>query len=1169
MDLTKSQKLVIDTHDKNILVSASAGSGKTFVVVERILESIKKGKDISKLLVLTFTNAAASELKERIIKGLNELRDEYSKQDDFKNVKRISGQISKVNMADISTIHSFCLNVIRNNFYVIGIDPMVTTLDESKVGIMINESILEVLDEEYEKASESFKDILDLNKNEENLIFVINLLYNAYRKATYSNKWTEKCESIYSVSKASDLGSTPFGQVIISSIKERIELLKYETENLIDKLDSVSEFETRRQVLIEIRDILNLLINTSTYDKLYEMINSDIKFSNLPNTKVSDETLKEEVYKLKKNVTNELKKIKTIIYKDSNGIIKELNETKKYLDWYIDVVKRVDEKYTNEKKKKSVIDFLDYEHLALEALEDESVVNKYKEKYDEIYIDEYQDTSYIQEEIINKISKNNVIMVGDVKQSIYGFRNAKPDLFITKYETYEKIEDDKFKNTQGKIILSENFRSRKEVIDSINDIFEPLMNVSFGGSSYNEIEKLKCGADYPLEDSDIYKTEINLIESDNISVDDESIEEVEKVEKIVKESIFVADKIKEIMNSGLKIYDLKKKEYRNIKYKDIVILLRSVESKANILRDILLSKNIPAYTDGREGMYDSDEINLVISFLKVLNNPLDDISLVSIMYSVIGKFTLDELVEITISRSNNHIINILENNEFGEKLNNKVQEFLKLLERFKGYLKAYKLSDIIEKLYVETGIYNLMSIEEMGALKCANLDSFVKVVSDFEKNESISSIYLLLKYIKGIKAKGKGSDSIKIIGEDEDVVRIMSIHKSKGLEFPVVILMSADMKYNENDLKEKVLIDDNLGIGLDMYIKEMNLAYPTLIKQAIKEKKKRELRSESLRLLYVALTRAKEKLVICGSLKNFDEYMSKLFVPSNKISQMISFTYNNFLSLILSSYNINSGNIKINLIEEKDVVGSKYLEESKEAINRESEKLDILKRAVKKYNLKTDAKELSNIQNKLVKIDNVTSVNKKYTVTELKKKEDVLSISDLKPETISNKINSTSYGTYIHNIIENLKYNNINYDYILTVAKNSLDTLGISKDINITKVADSIFSMYINMKDILDNAKVIKNELEFVVQDDLIDIEGIDINGSSLIQGVIDMYVNTKDNKHVIIDFKTDRVENEYELIDRYSVQLKVYKKALEIAYGIKVDNMYIYSFSLGKLIEI
>ena len=497
MDLTAEQSLVINCKNKSILVSASAGSGKTFVVVKRIIQSIKDGQDISRLLILTFTNAAASELKERIVKGLYELKEEYFNNNDLNNVKRISKQITKVSMADVSTIHSFCLNIIKNNFEKLGIDPMISTLDVNKANIYLNEIIVDLMDEEYEKNVPEFIELLDIIGSEEKLIETLYTTYLAYENILYNDVWLENIHKIYSDKEVKDLSHTYFGMVIINSVKDKLKLCKFEIDKLINEIDGLEDFETRKEALKLINEKICIALNKQKYDDIYNYLDDLTCFPHFPQTKVADLNLKDEVLKIKNNVLKSLKDLRKIIYSDSKGILQELNSVSKYINWYIEKIKDIDERFKKLKNEKNLIEFSDYEHMAIKALEDQTVCKFYKNKYDEIYIDEYQDTSYAQEEIIKKISKdNNVIRVGDVKQSIYAFRNANPELFTQKYINLNEIKNENDKLEQGKIILSNNFRSREEVINSINGVFSFLMSEAFGGAVYEEKEKLVYGADY-------------------------------------------------------------------------------------------------------------------------------------------------------------------------------------------------------------------------------------------------------------------------------------------------------------------------------------------------------------------------------------------------------------------------------------------------------------------------------------------------------------------------------------------------------------------------------------------------------------------------------------------------------------------------------------------------
>jgi len=1166
MELSQAQRQVIDTKNKSLLVSASAGSGKTFVVIERIIESIKSGADVSRLLVLTFTNAAASELKERLTNSLYSLKDKYLEAGDKKNASRIAKQISRVPMSDISTIHSFCLNIIRNNFYSLGIDPNVTTLDATKATIMLNEVINEVVEEEYEKGSQEFLDILDILGTEDNVVNTIYMLYSAYRNVINSDEWLEKVASTYNTEIGTDLIDTKFGQVIISSVKSRLQILKLELENKIDELDGIEDFTSRKDMLKVILKNIQGALDTKTYDEFYSYIPQLLDMPRLPSTKVIDEELKEEVKALKNKISEELKDIAIIVYKDSAGIIQELNDSLKYINWYRSIVEIVDEKYMLAKKEKCAIDFADYEHLALKALEDKNTKNKYIEKYEQIYIDEYQDTSNAQEAIIQKIAKeNNVIMVGDVKQSIYAFRNAKPELFTNKYERLKEIEE-AIDAPQAKIILAQNFRSRKEVLDSTNAVFSMLMSKDFGGANYDKKEALTYGDGYDCSGEQDYTNELNEIEKE---YDQEEIEdEVIDVTDLELESTLVAERINNLVNNKFQIYDLKKKEYRDCKYKDIVILLRTVEGKADVVSKTLSKYGIPCFADSKTGFYKSEEIVLITSFLKVLDNPLDDISLVSIMYSIIGKFNLDELAIIRYKNASKPIIECLsdanEKLEDGE-LKGKILAFLELLERFKNYLKTYKISEVLLKLYNETGIYEALRIEKLGELKCANLDNFVQVVSDFEKSETTTSLYTLIKYLNVLKHKESASDSPKLLGENEDVVRIMTMHKSKGLEFPIVILMNTAAKYNEQDIKDKLQFDDELGIGIDIYNKEMGITYPSVIKQAIKAKTKRTLRSEALRLLYVAFTRAKEKLIIYGTVPSLDKYTSKMMEVKNKeTSELIASSYNSHLKCILQVAMQDSKNFVITV---RNIKEFELASEEKEKLDRNKDKLEKLNKCVDKYKIKIDKEKVNKLKDTFVINKDNIDINKKYTVTELKQSS--LNLEDIKPEVLSQKVTGTSYGTFIHTVVEHLDYNSLTQDRVLSVVRSTANSLGMQDKINEKYVIQDILKMYDSLKEYLTDAKSIKNELEFVIEDRLENIEEANFAYPTLIQGVVDMYVVTKEGKHIIVDFKTDKVNNEAELIDRYNIQLKVYKKAIELAINKNVDKTYIYSFSLNKLIEV
>lgn len=1186
LNLTKHQKEVLEAKGSDILVAASAGSGKTFVVVERIINRIVNDNiDIDRVLVVTFTNAAAAELKERI---LNKFYDILKDKDvTEKKKKHVEKQIKLINRAQISTIHSFCLNIIKNNFYFLKIDPNVKTLDENKAKIMIIESINEVIEAEYEKKSDEFIKALEMFKNEETLISYIEKTYNFSKSMVAPYKWLETAAEKYLLKDSGiiDLSETEFGKDIIFSVKEKLELLQKELENVCNKIIGDKDFESRLKVLETLLEKVEELKMLNKFDDMYTFLKTKVPQLRLPSSKCANEQLKKEVVDIKKKTSDEINNISKIIYMDTKGILEELYSMYPVINWFVNCTKKVDEIYTEKKNITSQIDFNDYEHLALKALQDENIANQYLDKFEEIYIDEYQDTSYIQEMILKTISRNNRIMVGDVKQSIYSFRNAEPRLFNEKYNEYNIYGEEENK-TGSKILLSQNFRSRKTVLDSINDVFKRVMSDKVGECDYSEKEYLTYGDGFDLETEKENITEINIVETNaeetkNLNAVEEEIENITDVEK---EAHMIAEKIKEIINSRKKIYNQKEEIYRPVEYKDIVILLRSVNNKANIYEEVLKSKGVPAFSDTSDAFYNSQEVSIILSLFKALDNMYDDISLLSIMYSIIGKFTLDDLVVIRSYDKKDYLYNSVlkaynDKENISKNLYEKIDTFIKLLNKIRVYLSTYTIAETLLYIYEETGIYYSFYLEELGNQKCANLDSLVEIARHFEKEEK-SSIYQFINYVENIKDKKmKGGDSPKLIGEGENVVRILTIHKSKGLEYPIVFIANSSKTYNKMDASEEVIFDKKLGIGSDIFNTDIGIAYPSVIKQAIKENIKNRTTSEEERLLYVAMTRAKEKLYIYGTVKNYEKIKNDTLLQEKgaKLSPILVKEANSYLNLLLTALNFESTDtIKINVVRlEKEVKNENRAETL--AINRSITPKQHFLEYCKKNEIKAEKIDLE-FEKKYNYLDSL-DVKKKYSVTELKKAESEDGYSLLEknanneklnkiiPKSLDNIITSTSYGTTIHRILEDIDYMNINEERI---KKDIEEKFKEVKGVNVDMVNQKI-STYIkgDISQIISNAKYVKKELPFVIYDNLKGIENVELKEATYLQGVIDLFIKTNDNKNIIVDFKTDTVKEEKELIEKYKVQLEIYKRGVELSLNEKVDSLYIYSFHLNKLIKV
>ena len=1213
---TEDQLKAIEKRDSNILVSASAGSGKTAVLVERIIEKILNDYlDVDKILVVTFTNAAAQELKEKI---LNAIYKALENEKDPKKINHLKNQLIYINRASITTIDAFCFKLVRENFNILNIDPNIRICEESQ-SVLIKTRVLEdLLEEEYESYVDEknvfgLYNILELfSGKDEELLDNILRIYNYIQSFPYPFKWLKEQIEKYNIAENIDLYDTDFGRDIYEDIVSEIELCIEKYDDYLNKISGIEEFNKCYTILDNDIQILKsaIAISNKSWDKLYENI-SNINFPKFVIGKVSDEELKNEISEFrKKEVKSVIDKIKKKIYSKSNEILEDNKIAYKYIKYLYEFLVRYDNNYREEKKNLGVAEFNDIMHYALELLVDEEdnitdIALGLKDRYKEIYTDEYQDTSYVQERILDAISKdNNRFMVGDIKQSIYGFRQARPDIFNDKYISYSSKDDEESSNC--KIILSKNFRSREEVIDSINYIFEKIMSMKNGQCDYTQNERLICGnTGYTSSDDTSYKTQINIINLKDKEVglfeenDDDEVQIDEDLSNIQIEAKCIAYKIKEIIKKD-KVMD-KDGMLRSVKYKDIVVLLRGIKNKAEILEEELKRNNIPVFCDTSSSIFEGDEVKLVLSFLKIIDNPYQDIYMISIMFSIIGNFTLDEITKIRLYDSTSYVYDtlnsILNDEEYVKqegKIVEKIKRFLSIIKEYTIYSKKYSISELLIRLYKDTNIYYQFALEDDAESKKANLNYLIELASTFYSNIG-NTLNAYIKYIDNLKDKQDTSTtSAKIIGENEDVVRLMTIHKSKGLEFPIVILADTSKGYNFSDSrKQRVVFHHKYGIGIDVVNQDLGVTYPSLIKQAIRSVIEKETKSEELRLLYVALTRAKEKLFIFATTKDYDkEYsMQTIKLKNGKFNETLVASntsyYKNLLPVIKyynefeadkKEFDIQRIEIKSNTTDEelRNLFNIKEAEEESKSIN------DILITAFNKE--KVDKELLKSIKENLeseYRYYEDAHTPSRVSVSELKQskidEEDVHITSLFQDENRDNdeykipscllekeeKYTPVRKGLLIHFILQNLEFKSLNTKSDI---KNYIDKLKFenviseqdSKYISITKIYNFLNS---KIGKELKDAKKIFREYEFILKNEKI--------SNSLIQGIIDLFYITEDNKAILVDFKTDKLDNEQDFIDRYKIQLKIYKDAINTLTDYNIYKTYIYSFNLNKEIEL
>lgn len=885
---TNEQLQAILEKDSNILVAAAAGSGKTAVLVERIIHKIlEEDVNIDELLVVTFTNAAASEMRQRILDAI------YTYLEEHPENTKMQEQIMKMARANICTIHSFCLDVIRNHFYEIGISPNIRIGKPNEMELLKRQVLEALFEEKYEKEDEDFLLLIDTYTNyrgDEPLKELLLKMIQNMNANPFTDEWLVNAVEDFKPSEITkDFGQTKWGKILIQEIIEELQMWLLELEDIRRELAKFDELDKFTKTIEQDMDNLKQIsTNLESWDKAIEKANT-IKWETWPRDKV--EILTKEVAKEKRDqVKKKWNKLKEKYFiSNSYQIQQDISQMYPKLVAIRNLIIEFNEAFAKEKLEKNVMDFHDIEHFALKILvqTDETgrksptqVAFMYQEKFKEIAIDEYQDSNLIQEYILNTISKgNNIFMVGDVKQSIYKFRQARPELFLEKYETYQPKAKKREKDSL-KIQLFKNFRSRKNVLDVTNYIFETIMSKDLGDITYNEEEYLNLGADYPdLEESlpSAGKTSIHVIDLKDHK--EEEKEEVEQVENAVLEARFVANQIQELVKSKYQVYD-RKKGYRDICYKDIVILLRSTQALAPIYEKELNNQNIPVFSDTSSQYFDSIEIQTILSLLKIIDNPMQDIPFVSVLRSQIGKFDDNELICIKLNGQNEKneyfydtFLQAIENEKTEKELKEKMKGFLQNIEHWRKQNEYMALDEFIWQIYLETGFYQYVGLMPNGSIRQANLNMLFERAREYEK-ASFKGLFNFINYINGLRKASSDMDSAKVISENEDVVRIMSIHKSKGLEFPVVILSSTAKKFNLTDLNEPILLHQDLGLG-PKYIDEVRkIEYPTLAKLAIGAKITKETLSEEMRILYVALTRAKEKLIITGVRKDFEKELA-------------------------------------------------------------------------------------------------------------------------------------------------------------------------------------------------------------------------------------------------------------------------------------------------------
>ena len=1212
MNWTEQQLKVIQTHGRDLLVSAAAGSGKTAVLVERIIRMItdpEKPVRIDELLVVTFTRAAAAEMKERIRQALESLA---KQQPEDENIQR---QLAHIHHARIMTIDSFCSRVVRDHFEQIDIDPNYRIGDEVEIAMMQEDVLTQMLEDCFEQGDEDFMSLAQQYtsaKMKDSLGELIRSL-NHQALAHYNpTKWLQKSMQIYQVSSAEELAESNLVKDFLAHYQKILSDMADSLEHAVEMLDRYEEKKAAEN-LEKVLSIVKNAEKAEDYETLRRELEPIEKTIQVRTGKKFPEEFKQYIKELKSSVVDFCKKkmLQDAFSQSFEQIYSDIHKSRKTVETIVRLTLEFMERYEKLKLEKGVIDFQDQEHLALRILNDEtecgtlipsSVAKNLSERFKEIMIDEYQDSNEIQEYILSSISKGGnspkMFMVGDVKQSIYRFRQAEPKLFLDKFNRFS--ED--LTKEQCKITLDRNFRSRREVIESVNFLFDYLMHPQLGGIDYQKDNRLALGADFgKAPNKQDHRSELIMIRS-------ETREE---------EAEYVAQKILEITNpdTGMKI--TKDGEYRPVRYGDIAILLRSVKGVSDVYQEHLENHGVPVYAENRTGFYETIEIRTMLDFLSVIDNARQDIPLAATMSNPMFGFTSEELAVIQSASVSNCLFEAV--NRYGidgtnQNLVQKTNQFLQILFEFRDMTPYTGVYDLIQLILQRTGYEYYLRAMVNGTRRIRNLEMLKTKAVAYDET-SYKGLFNFVRYVQRIKEMESDEGESALQGEEENVVKIMTIHKSKGLQFPIVFVCDCARKMRE--FPDKIVMNDQGELGIDCIDPILGTQAETLYKKAIRLENRREAVAEELRILYVALTRAEEKLFMTARSRKMEEKV--LTFRANRLSQNRVLSYarlmespsffdwigytvgrNKAFAAVAGEpayempeengiYHAES-NFKAALIDQEEIL-QQEIEKNAEYMEQK-EWLWMLGQRTLSTEKKRELEELLHFR---YPYQEYVSKFAKASVTEIKK-QSMAYVEELdgfavfgetaepplkeripffmqEDRSKEQKLTGAERGTAYHRVLELLDLNVEEYTREQVVLMlEDLVSHGLMEQAQadcirpeeIVKFTKS--SLFHRMKQAQERKELFR-ERKF-----LLGIGGQTAQNNSedmmIVQGIIDVCF-IEDGKYVLADYKTDRVQKMSELVEKYHVQLESYKQALEQISKIPVSEMIIYSIELQDEITI
>ena len=1278
---TSKQQEVIDSRNRNLLVSAAAGSGKTAVLVERIIQMISEGDrplDIDQLLIMTFTNAAAAEMRERIGAAVEQKLKERPEDE------HLWLQAALIPQAQITTIDSFCLNIIRSHYNSLDIDPAFRMGDEGELSLLRGDCMGEMLENCYDEADAEFARFVEhfgRGKSDRGIEDVILQAWQFSQSHPWPGEWLASCQKELEEESILEMEESPWMVFLMKDVARQMEELSGQLGEAVQVCLEENGPLAYEPMLISDRSKIEAIgraAATGSFEALYNSL-QNMSFGRLASirSKDIDGDKKAFVSACRDRVKKAVAKCRELYGQQSpEEVVESMRGTRTVIRELLRLTGMFDQAYRDAKRERNVLDFNDLEHLTLEVLYEREetgdgeetvsrrpsqVADELSRQYEEILVDEYQDSNYVQEALITGISRErsghpNVFMVGDVKQSIYRFRLARPELFMDKYETYSRE-----RGPRQMIELQQNFRSRESVLTSVNDVFYQIMTKNLGGITYTPETALYPGAKFeevsgktvldpeadagksgsreaaPVSLKAGTPTELLLVDTgaDTLrQLDEDSLDYTAKE----LEARLIAGRIRQLVSEdqGILVWDKSRGGYRRARYGDMVILLRSMSGWSEVFVNVLMNEGIPAFAQTRTGYFNTVEVETILSLLSVVDNPMQDIPLAAVMRSPIVGMDDEEMAWmmavykrnskkgqdrgvygawklwleegwITVGLSGIPV-------KTAHSISFKSRRLSVLMERLRGEARHLPIHELLYRVYRESGYYDYVSAMPAGETRRANLDMLVEKAAAYEST-SYKGLFHFVRYIEKLKKFDTDFGEASVAGEQDNTVRIMSIHKSKGLEFPVVFLAGLGKRFNKQDAYGQILLDADLGAAADFLDLELRVKAPTLKKQALKRRTELETMGEELRVLYVAMTRAKEKLIMTAADKSLENKLGKwkdIPLSQGQLPYTILASANSCLDwLLMAQPAIPASHMEMRQIQVKDLIG----EEITRQIIRKMKKEDLLNLDGRRVYDAAFGTRLREVLEYEYPYESDIGLYAMVSVSELKKQSQIgrtedaigtdsgnlegIALGELKAltgsrdmagsgpgesgeqkKTVSAGPNRAALrGTAYHAVLEHIHFHEI---HGLAEVKPVVDKLlegGFldqeAHDFINPKVIWNFLSSPLGKRMAKAQSEGrIHKEQQFIIGIPAREMGLGDSDELVLIQGIIDAYLEEEDGL-VLIDYKTDHVpegdpkQGAKMLAERYRVQLDYYERALTQLTGKHVKERIIYSLALQMSINV